>query len=78
MIWDAHLNRLFVDNKKDKYHAICYYQEQKMCRQCPGFNLGLECSHAGDCTYDAKCQCDTGFVGPQCEIPRKLLKKSLD
>jgi hypothetical protein len=32
LIWDAHLNRLFIDNDHKEYHALCYrlYQHGKI------------------------------------------------
>ncbi len=74
LIWDAHLNRLYIDSEYDEYHALCYKEYQRECNTCPGFNCGAECTDAGCCTECglAECACDYGFKGHQCEIPRKL------
>ncbi len=76
LIWDAHLNRLYIDNRYDHYHALCYREYQRECQTCPGFNFGRECCDAGDCKKCAinECLCDQGFMGRQCEIPRKYAR----
>ncbi len=74
LIWDAHLNRLYIDDHYDTYHAICYRDYRQDCERCPGFNRGQECTDAGDCSDEMgrpMCECDPRFEGDQCQLPRK-------
>merc|ERR1712156_507109 len=66
LIFDALENRLYIDDDKDKYHALCYRDYQKDCEQCAGFETGHECSDAGDCMSN-ECHCDEGFTGSACQ-----------
>ncbi len=76
LIWDAHLNRLYIDSNRDEYRALCYKEYQRECNTCPGFNCGAECTDAGCCMECglAECACDMGFTGYQCQMPRKQWK----
>ena len=71
LIFDALENRLYIDDGKDKYHALCYRDYQKDCEQCAGFETGHECSDAGDCMSN-ECHCDEGFTGSACQHERNF------
>ena len=41
------------------------------CDQCPGWEVGRECSNAGDCSpnnENVDCNCDEGFDGKSCQV----------
>ena len=41
------------------------------CHQCPGWEIGRECSNAGDCNnndQETDCNCDQGFDGKSCQV----------
>jgi len=71
LIWDALQNDLYIENRRDDQYALCFHEEPKECHQCPGWEVGRECSNAGDCNnndQETDCDCDEGFDGKSCQV----------
>ena len=68
LVWDAFLNRLFIQDEHDHYNALCYRDYQEDCDQCIGFEDGRSCLDSGSC-QDNQCTCDEGFTGMGCRLP---------
>jgi len=67
LVWDAFLNRLFIQDEHDHYNALCFRDYQNSCEECDGFENGHICSNAGDCINN-QCQCDGEFMGYSCQL----------
>ena len=70
LIWDALENRLFIDDQRDKYHAVCYKAFQSTCNCEYEFEFERPCTDSGDCV-SGTCECDDGFSGDDCQFARK-------
>jgi len=67
LVWDAFLNRLFIQSEYEKIEGLCYRYFQNECEHCDGFEHGHTCSDSGDC-YENQCHCDTMFSGHACQL----------